>query len=230
MRITTKIGSLSVALGLLACSAAAMAQQDNTVRLGMYAIFYHTSAQDVQGPFVPPGVTAYAKDTQTPYFAYLRRLNAHWELELAAGWPPKTDTVARGPATLGSVPWNGQTVGTVKWFAPTFLAEYKFCDESSAWRPYLGAGMNYTHFYDRTINGAGNAALGGPTSVALTDSFGPAATLGVYYHVRGSWSVIASFSVSQVKSSLTANTEGIYRRSTVNFNPSALVVAAGYSF
>jgi outer membrane protein len=229
MKTTTTIGSLSVVLGLLACSPAAMAQS-NTLRVGMYAVFYHAAADDVTGPFVPPGLTADVSDVQTVYLAYIRRLSPHFDLELAAGVPPRTDTVARGPATLGSVPWNGQVVGTVKWFAPTLLLHYKFFDESAALRPYVGLGINFTHFYDRQINAAGQAALGGPTSVLLKNSIGPAATVGLYYRVRGNWSVIGSVSGSQVQSKLEAKTAGVVRQSNVNFNPIALVFAVGYSF
>ncbi len=230
MKIRTAIGSLCAALALLAGSGAAMAQQDNTFRLGLYAVFYHVSAQDVQGPFVPPGVNADVGDVQTVYLAYLRRLSPHLELELTAGIPPKTDTIGKGPATVGSVPYNGVTIGTVKWFAPSMLLEYVFRDESAQWRPYVGAGVNFTHFYDRQINSAGQAVFGGPTAVSLKNSVGPVATVGMYYRISGPWHAIASYSISDVQSDLVANTEGIVRRTHVAFNPHALVVAVGYSF
>lgn len=230
MKTTAKIASLVAALGLLAYSTAASAQDKNTVRVGLFAIFYHTAADDVTGPYVPPGVTSDVANVQTVYLAYTRRLNASLELELALGVPPKTDTIGKGPATLGSAPWNGTTVGTVKWLSPTLLLEYKFCDESSRFRPFVGAGINFTHFYDREVNSAGEAALGGPTQISLRNSIGPAATVGFVYHAWDHWSVNASFSASEIESDLEANTNGVVRRSHVNFNPQALVFAVGYSF
>jgi len=231
MNIKISIPALLMALALGAgCSAAATAQDKNTVRLGMYALFWHTTADDVTGPFVPPGLKADVGNVQTVYLAYVRRLSPHFDLEFAAGVPPTTDTIAKGPATVGSVPWNGQVIGTVKWFSPTLLLHYKFFDESASLRPYIGLGVNFTHFFDRTINGAGDAALGGPTSVELKNSIGPAATIGLYYHVRDHWSVIASFSASEVGSKLEARTAGLVRKTSVEFNPHALVFAVGYSF
>lgn len=232
MRTTTTIASLcAAAAALLGAPVAALAQEANTVRVGMYAVFYHTAANDVQGPFVPPGVTADVGNVQTVYLAYLRRLSEHFQLELAAGVPPKTDTIGKGPAKLGSVPWDGVTVGTVRWLSPSVLLDYMFCDETSRLRPYVGAGLNYTHFYDRTINAAGDAALGGPTKVYLDDSWGPAATIGVYYRLTDHFNVIASFSAAQIETKLVANTDGIIRTSNrVNFNPQAIVFAFGYSF
>ncbi len=230
MKITKSIAALASALGLVAASAPALAQESNSVRVGLYAVFYHTAADQVTGPFVPPGLTADVSNVQTLYLAYLRRLSPHFDLELTAGIPPTTDTIARGPATLGSVPWNGQVVGSVKWFAPTLLLEYKFCDESARLRPFVGAGLNFTHFYDRTINAAGNAALGGATSVTLRNSVGPAATIGATYRVWNHWSATASFSASQVQSTLEAKTAGLVRKSDVSFNPQVIVVSVGYSF
>ena len=75
----------------------------NSVRAGMYAIFYHVKADDVSGPYTPAGVNLDVKDTQTAYFAYVRRLTSFLDLELAFGVPPKTDTVGRGPQTVGSL-------------------------------------------------------------------------------------------------------------------------------
>jgi outer membrane protein len=203
---------------------------DNTIRVGMYYVEYHSHADDISGPFVPPGLNLHVKAIETPYLAYVRRVSEHFDLELAAGVPPLTKTEGRGPATLGSVPYNGQTISTARWFAPTLLLNYKFFDDSHALRPYVGVGVNYVHFYDRQSTAAGDAASGGPTSVKLPDSVGPAAIVGMSYRLRDRWSVYASYSATVVKSKLTADTAGVIRTSEINFGPRAVVVAAGYSF
>lgn len=237
MRTTTTIASMAIAAGsLLTCSAAAWAGDDNKplppnmVAVGLYGVFYHTAANDFSGAFTPPGLNADVSDVVTAYFAYFRTLSAHFDMELAAGVPPTTDTIAKGPAKLGSVPWAGQTVGSVKWFSPTLLLRYKFCSPSARLRPYVGAGINFTHFYDRQINAAGDAALGGPTYAKLTNSIGPAATIGATYRVYGNWSANLSFSAAEVGSKFTTNTAGIVRTTKVEFNPQSIVFAVGYSF
>jgi outer membrane protein len=230
MKTTTSIASLGAALALLAFSTGAQAQDSNTARIGAEAVFYHTAADDVSGPFVPPGVSADVGNVQTVYLAYLRRLTSHLDLELAAGVPPKTDTIGKGPAALGSAPWNGVTVGTVKWLSPTVLLEYSFFDESAALRPFVGVGINFTHFYDRQINAAGQAALGGPTYVTLSNSIGPVGTFGAVYHFMHHWSLDLSFSAAEIGSHLDTNTNGIVRKSYVSFNPQVVVFAVGYSF
>jgi outer membrane protein len=203
---------------------------DNTVRVGMYYIHYQASAGDISGPYVPTGLNLSVNDVETLYLAYVRRLSEHFDLELAAGWPPLTKTEGRGPDTVGSVPYNGQVISTARWFAPTVLLNYKFFDDSHAWRPYVGVGLNYVYFYDRRSTGAGDAIAGGPTSVSLPVSVGVAGTVGMSYHIKGPWSVFLSYSGTVVKSKLTTNTAGIERTTDIEFAPRALVFAGGYAF
>jgi len=226
-----------IALGLAAattllCAAPAPADDvpSNSARIGLYSVFYHVKADDLSGPYVPPGANIDANNVETVYLAYVRRLSSHFDLELTAGYPPLQKTVGKGPATLGSVPYNGQVIATARWLAPSLLVEYMFLDENSKWRPYIGAGVNYTTFYDRDSTAQGNAASGGPTKLSLTSSVGPVGTVGLAYHVVNHWNMYASYSVSQVKSKLSADTAGVIRTTHISFGPQALVVSVGYSF
>lgn len=228
--------SMSAALAVLALgafgSATALADDvpANSARAGLYSVFYHVSADDLAGPYVPPGANIDAKNVETLYLAYVRRLSPHFDVELALGYPPLQKTVGKGPATLGSVPYDGQVIASARWLAPTVLVEYMFLDENSKWRPYIGVGVNYTTFYDRNSTAEGNAASGGPTKLSLTPSVGAAATAGVAYHITGNWNFYASYSVSQVKTDLTADTAGVIRTTHISFGPQALVLSMGYSF
>lgn len=227
------IATLLATSGILALSAAHADDSsipNNTIRVGFYDIFYHASATDLSGPYVPAGVNIDVKNVTTLYLAYVRRLQTHFDLELAFGWPPDTKTVGKGPAELGSVPYNGQVISSAKWFAPTLLLNYKFLDDSYALRPYIGVGVNYTTFYDRRSTQAGNEASGGPTRISLTSSVGPAATAGLSYRLPNNFSLYASYSITRVNSHLSADTAGEIRTSRIKFGPQALVLAAGYSF
>jgi len=229
MTLFQKTMAFGACLAALACTPA-FAQNNNTVFVGLYSVYYHVKADDVSGPFTPPGLNADVNNVETLYLAYIRRLSTHFQTELTAGVPPETDTVGKGPNFVGSVPYNGQVLGHVTWFAPTLLVHYVFFDDSAHWRPYAGVGVNFTHFYDREINAAGRAAFGGPTSISLTNSVGPAVSLGMRYDIQEHWKVIASVNAARVKSDLTADTAGVIRRTTVDFRPIAIVFAMGYSF
>jgi outer membrane protein len=221
-------------LGALLTLTASLAWADpvpnNTFRLGEYWVFYHASADDVSGPYVPPGVNLSVKNVQTPYVAYLRRLSTHFTAELAFGVPPLTKTYGKGPATLGSVPYNGQEISSARWVAPTALLEYVFFDDSCALRPYIGVGVNYTAFIDRNSTAAGDAASGGPTRIELPSSVGLAGTVGVTYRLPQNWSLMASYSASRVATHLSALTAGVVRTTDISFGPQTFVFAVGYSF
>lgn len=213
-----------------ALAADGNAEPTNSLRVGLYSVGYKVSATDLSGPFTPSGINIDVERVNTVYLAYVRRLNASLDLELAAGIPPTTHTIGKGPAYLGSVPFNGQEVVTAKWFSPSLLLEYKFLEEGSALRPFVGLGVNYTHFYDRKSTAAGDAANGGPTTIKMSDSWGPVGTLGVVYHLTREIVATASYSRAQVNSTYESNTAGVVRRSEVHFNPRIVVLAVGYSF
>lgn len=229
----TKVMIAGLALALAAGVASAQSSgsvPNNTVRVGVYFVTYDVHATDLSGPYTPPGLGSDLKNVQTPYFAYVRRLSPHFDLEVAAGIPPKTEAVAKGPATVGSVPFDGQTVLTARWLSPTVLFNYKFGSESNALRPYVGVGINHTRFLERRSTAAGNAIAGGPTSIDLPDSNGWAATAGLSYRLKNSFSLYVSYSMSKVTSDLTATTGGIERTSHIDFRPRTLVLSVGYSF
>jgi outer membrane protein len=221
---------LSALITCAGCASAVADEYINDVRVGLYSVFYHTSADDISGPYVPPGANLNAENLETFYLGYIAHLPANFAVELALGWPPLSKVKGQGPAELGSVPYNGQVISSARWISPTLLFEYNFLDASSRWRPYIGVGVNYTTFYDRDSTAAGNAASGGPTKLSLTASVGPAATAGVTYRISDRWAAHASYSFSQVKTNLTADTDGIIRTTRISFGPQALVVSVGYSF
>ena len=224
--------ALAVVATSIYCAAPALADDvpSNSARIGLYSVFYHVTADDLSGPYVPPGANIDAKNVNTLYLGYVRRLSPHFDVELTLGYPPLQKTVGKGPATLGSVPYNGQVIATARWLAPTVLVEYVFLGENSKWRPYIGAGINYTSFYDRNSTAQGDAASGGPTKLSLTSSVGPVGTIGLDYHIANNWHLYASYSASQVKSKLRADTAGVIRTTHISFGPQALVVSVGYSF
>ena len=140
---TAAAALLALAASLLMASpAVADSSANNELRLGAYLVFYNASADDLSGPFVPPGVNLKVQDVQTLYAAYIRRLSPHFVMELAFGWPPLTKTQGKGPATLGSVPYNGVVISTARWVSPTLLLNYEFGDPNARLRSCIGLGVN----------------------------------------------------------------------------------------
>jgi outer membrane protein len=224
------IATAAVALFCAVPAIAGDTTYDNSFRLGAEAVFYHSKANDLSGPYVPAGVNLKNKDLETLYMAYVRHIWSGFEVEFALGYPPLSKVEGKGPATLGSVPYNGQVISTARWLSPTLFLEYKFLSENSWFQPYIGAGVNYTTFYDRTSTAQGNAASGGPTKLSLTSSVGPAYTAGMAFNFSAHWHAYASYSYARVDSDLTADTAGVIRTTHIRFGPQVLVVSGGYSF
>ena len=224
--------ALGTALALAGSGAYAGNAGPNDFRLGMYFVHFDAHADNISGPYVPSslGLNVHVNDVETLYVAYVRELSRHFQVELAFGYPPLTKSEGRGPAKVGSVPYNGQVISTTRWLSPSLLMEYVFGSPGSRLRPYVGVGVNYTKFFARQSTAAGNAASGGPTSISLPAAVGPAATVGLSYEVNDRWHVYASYSVAQVNTKLTADTAGLLRTSEVHFWPNAFVLSAGYSF
>ncbi|MGB5490975.1 MAG: OmpW family outer membrane protein, partial [Woeseiaceae bacterium] len=72
---------------------------------------------------------------------------------------------------------DGTKVGETKHLPPTFSLQYHFIPDG-AFRPYVGAGLNYTLFFDEDTTGP----LAG-TSLSLDDSVGFAAQLGADFDI-----------------------------------------------
>jgi outer membrane protein len=222
--------AVSAALALAASGAQAGNAGPNDLRVGMYFVHFESQATDISGPYAPAGLGLHVDSLETLYLGYVRSFSSHLQVELAFGWPPLTKTEGRGPATLGSVPYSGQRIATARWLSPSLLFEYVFGRANARLRPYLGVGVNYTRFFSRQSTAAGNAVSGGPTSISLPVSVGPAATAGLSYAISDRWHVYASYSVARVNTRLTADTAGVLRTSEIHFWPNAVVVSAGYSF
>jgi len=200
----------------------------NDIRAGSYTVFYHLHADDLSGPYVPPGVNFEAVDLETLYLGYIRRLPYNLQVELAMGYPPLAKIKGTFPPVLGAL--NGDVIASSRWISPSVLLEYNFFDEKAPIRPFVGVGVNYTTFYARDSTAEGNAAAGGPTRLSLSASVGPAITAGWTAHFDPRWHVTMSYSAAQVKSNLVANTDGVLRTSRLSFGPQALIIALGYSF
>ena len=226
--------TIPIAAALLAATASAPAlAQQNTVKIGISQVQPHSSTTDFTGPFTPPGISLKVRDKNTVFFSYSREINDHWDVELALGYPPThdIDLVVKNPNLPASAQAiNGKIGARVRQVSPTLFANYKFLDKSSALRPFVGIGVNYTRFDNTSSNAVGDSLNGGPTSISLEDSMGLALQGGVNYRLNNQWSVSAALATAQVKSKITTNTLGIERKANVKFRPAVFTVALGYSF
>ena len=105
----------------------------------------------------------------TPNIAYM--LTQNWSLELLAAWPFEHDIDLVG----------GPRVASTKHLPPTFTVNYHFLP-GAGFQPYVGAGFNYTLFFDEKTVGP----LAG-TDLDLDSSWGLSAQVGADINLGEKW-------------------------------------------
>ncbi len=142
-------------------------------------------------------------------FSYM--VTDNWGVELLAATPFSHD-----------VSMGGGEVANVKHLPPTLVAQYYFGNAQSKVRPYVGAGVNYTFFFDEE----GLGGLSG-ADVKADDSWGLAAQAGIDMNVTDKLFVNASAWVMDIDTDVSVG--GSYVN-TANIDPVVLMFGLGYSF
>ncbi len=152
--------------GVLLITAAAPSQAvekgDWLLRVGAGHVAPDDSSTAFSGP--PPTTIQAAVDSSTSLaltLAYMATENIG--VELLAAVPFKLDIMGAGPggAALGKV-------AETKQLPPSLMVQYYFNPKGKV-RPYVGAGLNYTHFFDVETKGqlTGTIKLDDSTGLAL---------------------------------------------------------------
>ncbi len=81
---------------------------------------------------------------------------------------------------------NGLDVGKAWLLPPTMTLQYHFTD-FGAFKPYVGAGVNYTVFFGQTAGNTANGAGVIVTNSHLQNTFAPALQIGFDYMIDNHW-------------------------------------------
>jgi outer membrane protein len=125
-------------------------------------------------------------------------------------------SISASGTALGHVP-----VGTTWVLPPALTVQYHFLPKSQI-NPYLGAGVNYTIFYDT------HAAGGAVTKLALQDNFGGVVQAGVDVSLGGPW--FANVDVKQIFVDTKAKLNGGGIVAKTALNPTVVGLGVGYRF
>ena len=135
----------------------------------------------------------------------------HIAAELVLTIPQKHDvTITKGALA-------GTSVGTFKHLPPSLLLQYHFTPEAT-FRPYVGAGINYTRMMDVNFDGVPGADL-------ENSSVGPALQIGFDIKVGKNSFINVDVKKLYIEADVTLNGAKI---STVNVDP--LLWGVGYGF
>jgi outer membrane protein len=157
-------------------------------------------------------------------------LNGTTKVEAVDRWIPEVDisyffTKNIAAELVLTYPQNidinvgGTKSGTIKALPPSLLLQYHFTD-LGAFKPYVGAGLNYTIFSKRSniLNGAASVD---------SNSFGLAAQIGADYALSKNWSLNVDVKYVQMKTDVTLNGSKIGK---VDLDPMLYGIGVGYRF
>ena len=159
MTMTKKLAALTLSTALVALAAPAFAQSQGDWTVGV-GVGYLDPKSD-NGTLA--GFDAEIDSDTRPIFTVEYFVQDNLGIELLASTPYKHDVTLGGSVDAGSV----------KHLPPTLSLNYHF-PTNSAWKPYVGAGLNYTIFFEE------DSPLG---DLDLDNSFGVSLQAGLDYMV-----------------------------------------------
>lgn len=113
-------------------------------------------------------------------------------------------------------------LGRTNLLPPTITAQYHFFSQEN-FRPYVGAGVNYTFFFDSTVPPAGAV-----TSINYENGWGAALQVGADYHLDGHW--FANVDVKHIFLNTKAKINGGAINGYVALDPTIVGLGLGYKF
>ena len=215
MNMKTLSGLITASLlsATLAAPALAHQQGDIIVRAGALMVAPNESSDDV----LNLGEFQVSDNTQLGLnFTYMATDNIG--IELVAATPFKHEVALEATGVIAEV----------HQLPPTLLAQYYFGNADSKLRPYVGAGVNFTVFYDTKFNDTGKGA--GLSNLDMSNSVGLAAQVGVDYKINEKWLLNASVMYAGISSDVTFDVGNDSYTIKTDIDPLVYMVSVGYVF
>ncbi|EKF9768255.1 outer membrane protein OmpW [Vibrio cholerae] len=210
------ICGLAVLAALSSAPVFAHQEGDFIVRAGIASVVPNDSSDKILGSQSELAVNSNTQLGLT--LGYMFTDNISFEVLAATPFSHKISTDLLG---LGDI-------AETKHLPPTFIVQYYFGEANSTFRPYVGAGLNYTTFFDESFNSTGtNNAL---SDLKLDDSWGLAANVGFDYMLNDSWFLNASVWYANIETTATYKAGADAKSTDVEINPWVFMIAGGYKF
>jgi outer membrane protein len=215
-QLVIAVAAAGVALGAL--NVQAYEQGDIVFRAGIVTVAPNDDSDAIELPTAPPTVLPGGVEVDSGTAISLIAtwmMSDNWGVELLAATPFEHDI------DLADLP---VAAGATKHLPPTVSIQWYPRGGMEGWQPYLGLGVNYTHFFSEKVDGELGAVLGDLLDVqsaklSLDDSFGLAAQAGVDVPLNDKWAL--NFGVWYIDIGTTADidvTTGSGANATVSFD------------
>ncbi len=146
--------------------------------------------------------------------------------EVLAATPFEHDLTAAGLDQYGFATRN---LGTTDQLPPTLTFNYFLGNSGSAIRPYVGLGVNYTTFFEKSLSSQARNELGA-SSLDLDDSYGLAYRAGVDWNLTENWMLNASMWKIDIDTDASFNSALGKVTADVDIDPWVYMISLGYRF
>ncbi len=217
--------TLAVLLAGLAAQGAAHAQAAGSwmAKIGVNNINPQVSSGDLSAPSLP-NTQIDVKDATSAIVTVTYMATDNISVEFYAGLPYKHDIVGAGAiAGIGKI-------GSVKQISPTLFGQYRFLAATSDFRPYVGVGVTYAHFYGEEGSASLTAltnAGGPPTKLSAGSAWGISPEIGATFRINDHWYVDGAVIKTYIKNTTSLSTG---QQIDVNLDPLSVNLSIGYRF
>jgi outer membrane protein len=191
-----------------ATPAFAQSKGDWTMGIGIHDVAPKSDNGRVVGGTLPIDVGDSTRPTVT--FEYF--LADNLGLEVIAALPFSHDISVKGAGKIGST----------QQLPPTFSLQYHFNNAGKV-SPFIGAGLNYTTFFNTKTTALLDTVAGGPTKLKLDDSWGLATHVGLDFKITDKSAIRVDARWIDIKTKVKLNGADIGK---VNIDP--MVYGAAY--
>lgn len=208
--------SLTVLATLASANAFAHKEGDFILRVGAATV----SPNDSSGAVLDNPALKFSVNSDTQLgltFGYMFTDNI--SLEVLAATPFSHNISVNGFGELAET----------KHLPPTFMVQYYFGESGSDFRPYVGAGINYTVFFSEELNSKAKNDVG-LSDLSLKDSWGLAANVGLDYSLNEDWFLNASVWYADIDTTASYKAGGKQYSTKVEIDPWVFMIGGGYKF
>lgn len=213
---------------LFSANALAVGAGNGFVRVGLGHVNPDTDSGDlVVGGTTLEGAQIDVASNTRPVITLGYMMTDHLALELLAAWPFEHDIDGAGILD------GAGKLGETQHLPPTLSLQYHMMP-GAAVRPYVGVGLNYTTFFNTDGTPTLDAALGGPSSLSIKDSFGVALQVGADFTLTEK--VFLNFDVRwiQIEADARIRTQTaageVISRIKADIDPLVFTAAVGFRF
>jgi outer membrane protein len=221
----TSLYRAALAAFLPLVSGVALAQSADTVmvKVGVNQIAPQVSSGDLSAPALP-GTKIDVQSATSLIITATYMFTANWSAEFFAGLPYKHDVIGDG-----SIKGVG-TIGTVKQISPTLFGQYRFGEAQSSFRPYVGLGLTYAHFFAEEGSGVLTSITnpgGPPTQMSVDGAWGLSAQIGASLKLDRNWFVDLAVIKTYLKTTSHLSTG---QSIDTKLDPLAIGLSVGYHY